>query len=432
MSIIPGMRSKPHGVSLLIMAMLMLAATAYRFSLISAIALPLKVELFEPISALRATELLGSVLAAGALGMVFCFPLAGAFLPAIGYRRAFQGGIAIMVVGVFLILGADVFAEGWGVFIAVWMGMFLIGWSNGIIESAINPLIAELYPKARAQRINLLHASWPMGLVVGGVVAVVLQNSGMDWKAQLITTMALPLLLSLWIRRMAFIPMAEHTDKRTHRARWRELVTPAFFLWALLIFFAGAAEIAPGQWMDLVLSNSAGIRGIWLLVFTGVVMTLARLGAGVVRGIHPMALLAASTFLAVLGLAVLSEANSPGYGFLGAGLWGAGVSLLWPTIIACAADRFPRSVTLAMSMLGMVGLIAIFFAVPWMGRVYDMATIEAAGGAEAALALSGDKMQAVLESAARTTFRAAILLPALMFPLLGLLAWLDRKAPSRN
>jgi fucose permease len=46
-----------------------------------------------------------------------------------------------------------------------------MGMAQGAIEAVANPLVATLHPERRAERLNLLHAWWPAGLILGGVAA---------------------------------------------------------------------------------------------------------------------------------------------------------------------------------------------------------------------------------------------------------------------
>ena len=49
-----------------------------------------------------------------------------------------------------------------------------------------NPLVSTLFPNNRTHYLNILHASWPAGLVLGGLVGWIL-GDGMQvgWKLQL-------------------------------------------------------------------------------------------------------------------------------------------------------------------------------------------------------------------------------------------------------
>jgi MFS family permease len=48
---------------------------------------------------------------------------------------------------------------------------FLMGCGNGFTEVAINPLAASLYPTQKTHYLNILHAWWPGGLMIGGLSA---------------------------------------------------------------------------------------------------------------------------------------------------------------------------------------------------------------------------------------------------------------------
>ena len=42
---------------------------------------------------------------------------------------------------------------------------------NGLIEAAVNPLITTMYADNKTRKLNSLHAWFPGGNVVGGVLA---------------------------------------------------------------------------------------------------------------------------------------------------------------------------------------------------------------------------------------------------------------------
>ena len=58
--------------------------------------------------------------------------------------------------------------------------------ANGTLEAVANPLVSTLFPHNRTHYLNILHASWPAGLVLGGLVGWIL-GDGMhvSWKLQL-------------------------------------------------------------------------------------------------------------------------------------------------------------------------------------------------------------------------------------------------------
>ncbi len=52
-------------------------------------------------------------------------------------------------------------------FLCLFWGMFMFAIGNGICEAVANPLVATLFPKNRTHYLNILHAGWPAGLVLG-------------------------------------------------------------------------------------------------------------------------------------------------------------------------------------------------------------------------------------------------------------------------
>src|SRR5690348_8592518 len=48
---------------------------------------------------------------------------------------------------------------------------FLVGSGNGLVEIAINPLAATLFPREKSHYLSVLHAWWPGGVVLSGLLA---------------------------------------------------------------------------------------------------------------------------------------------------------------------------------------------------------------------------------------------------------------------
>jgi hypothetical protein len=68
-------------------------------------------------------------------------------------------------------------------FVYLWTGTFLFAVANGTLEAVANPLVATLFPNNRTHYLNILHASWPAGLVIGGFIHSALATQ--SWKVQL-------------------------------------------------------------------------------------------------------------------------------------------------------------------------------------------------------------------------------------------------------
>ncbi len=54
----------------------------------------------------------------------------------------------------------------------LYAGFIVMGLSQGLVEGVINPLVATIYSDEKTKRLNMLHAWWPGGQVIGGLLAV--------------------------------------------------------------------------------------------------------------------------------------------------------------------------------------------------------------------------------------------------------------------
>lgn len=54
----------------------------------------------------------------------------------------------------------------------LYIGTFVLALGNGTVEAVINPVVATIYEKNKTHWLNILHAAWPGGLVLGGVLAI--------------------------------------------------------------------------------------------------------------------------------------------------------------------------------------------------------------------------------------------------------------------
>ena len=69
----------------------------------------------------------------------------------------------------------------------LYIGTFILALGNGTVEAAINPVVATIYPKEKTKWMNILHAGWPAGLVLGGILAILMgPETGWEWKVALV------------------------------------------------------------------------------------------------------------------------------------------------------------------------------------------------------------------------------------------------------
>jgi hypothetical protein len=186
------------------------------------------------------------------------------------------------------------------------------------------------------------------------------------------------------------------------------------------MFLTAASELAPGQWIDMTLTRTVGMRGIWLSIYVSGMMFVLRHFAGpIAHRVSNLGMLWGSVALATLGLWLLPRADSPLTGLAAATVWGLGVCFLWPTMLANVAERFPRGGELAIGGLAVAGALAIELVLPRLGAIFDREKLALAGGPDALAALSGPELDAVLRGAAQTSFETLALLPAALVLVFG-------------
>src|SRR5437773_1453949 len=330
--------------------------------------------------------------------------------------------------GALTMIFAGSLSSGAGVYNVMWVGALITGVGWGLVETVVNPLIAALYPEEKAGKLNTLHAWWPGGLVIGGLVGVAMSGVGLGWQAKLFVVI-LPALgvvaLSVGVR---FPPTERAAAGVSMGEMFRELLNPLFLVLFCSMFLTAATELAPGQWVDFALSRTVHMPGILLLVYVSALMFVMRHFAGpLVHKLSSIGLLWCSCLMASLGLVALSVANSPVMGILAATVWGTGVCYMWPTMLATASERFPRGGALLMGLMGTAGTLSNRFVLPMMGAIYDNKKIEIAGGEAAFNALpQGPELERVLGIAAQTSFRAVAVLPALLLVVFGGIWLYDR------
>jgi MFS family permease len=352
-------------------------------------------------------------------------------LDQIGMKRCLLGAGVCFIFGPLLIVTAGHLATGMTVYTIVWLGMLLSGIGWGLTEAAINPLTAQLYPEDTTHRLNVLHAWFPGGIIVGGLVGFFL-SATLPWQGIMALVM-IPAALTVVIAATTTFPppLRSETGVSFGEMVGEVFRRPSFFIWFGAMFLTAASELAPGQWIDVALSNRVGMRGILLLVYVNALMFVFRHFAGrLANKISNPGLLWVSSLLAAIGLFMLSQAQTPVTAVLASTVWGLGVCVMWPTMLASVAERYPRGGSWAMGLVGSAGALASFFVLPLLGAMFDKAKIEFAGGPEAFAQLAGAAKLAVEDAAASVSFQRLAILPVILLLVFGFI-WLRERGKSR-
>src|SRR4051794_31093572 len=133
---------------------------------------------------------LGDIGSAGFTGFCFGIIIGGVIVDKIGYGKLVVAAFLFHVLSAVVTFAATP-GDGSEVakasaFAYLKWGMFIFALANGTLEAVANPLVATLFPQNRTHYLNILHASWPAGLVLGALAGWVF-GDGMHWgwKGQL-------------------------------------------------------------------------------------------------------------------------------------------------------------------------------------------------------------------------------------------------------
>jgi MFS family permease len=90
---------------------------------------------------------------------------------------AFFCHVAYMAI---VIAAPNLVEQGMSGYWVLYLGSFVGALGNGTVEAVINPVVATMFSRDKTKWLNILHAGWPGGLVLGGVLALALGD--VDWR----------------------------------------------------------------------------------------------------------------------------------------------------------------------------------------------------------------------------------------------------------
>lgn len=403
------------------------------FAVRTAIAGSLQTDIYNHIDLANATTMLGEAMGLTFTGFALTLLLGSALVDLVGIKRMLLLSALGYVLGSVLIIVASIMPVSGGVEAMVLVGLLLTGLGWGAVEAASNPMIAAADPENKTHRLNVLHAWWPGGIVVGGLLGLLLGKVGLAWQFNL-AILIVPSCLMAYLVATSHFPVTERVASGvSYSQMFKEIFKqPMFVVFWCCMWLTAASELAPGQWVDLTLSHVVGMPGILILVYVSMLMFVMRHFAGsLAKRFSPVGLLWLSSLFAAAGLYALSLARSPVTAFLAATIWAVGVCYMWPTMLAVIADRFRRGGALFLGLLGFGGGLSIQFALPKLGAIYDSAKLEAAGGIEAFSQLKGEALDEVLRYASVESFQSVAFVPLILLPIFGGI-WLYERRKAKQ
>ena len=394
-------------------------------------------------------EELGRIAGGGFTGFCFGIIIGGVIADKVGYGKLVISAFLLHVVSA-LVTFVPAYVTSMAkesVYLYLFWGSFLFAMANGNLEAVANPLVATLFPHKRTHYLNILHASWPAGLVLGGVAGWVLDDHfHWPWHHQLALYMVPVLLYGLmflgqpmpkseaskrgltlgqmfkdvgilgglvvcFLVAMFFsgvvTPLVTPSDATPERAQelaqlWMYIgygfggallivvaVITNFSVGAVLLFvlfiahaLVGAVELGTDNWIQNITGNLlTSEQGKILFVFTSAVMFSLRFCADFIEkrlGLSPVGILLVCAVLACAGLLLTSRVDSFVFALLALGVYAVGKTFFWPTMLAVASDRFPRTGAVAISIMGGIGMMSAgLIGAPGLGYAKDRFSGEA-------------------------------------------------------
>ena len=418
---------------LFIVALLALFTGGAAFSVRAGTAVHMRTEYLDPLNQGNAGEMLGTALGAAFAGFAITLLLASAVLAKIGFRNALIAAAALLIVSFVLVAYAG--SLGVSPYAGLYAGMVVQGLGWGLIETVINPLTSAIYAKDRVSRLSILHAWYPAGLVAGALMGLGIDQVEMSWRWELAVLGVLALAFAGLAAIETFPPVSASTDAPVTPGEMIKatIQSPTIFIWVGLMMLTASTEFAPGQWVDVALSQIVGMRGVLLLAYVAGLMFVMRHFAGpLVKRLSNVGLLIFSAIFATIGLYALSVAHDPVSALLAATAWGFGVCYFWPTMLATVAERYPRGGTLVFGLMGSAGAACTYVVLPYLGAISDRAKLAAAGGdPNLAANAQGAQLHDILAAAASASFKAIALIPLCLVVIFTAIAIVDRTRKAR-
>lgn len=248
-------------------------------------------------------------------------------------------------------------------FACLYWGAFMFSLANGVCESVINPLVATLYPHQKTHYLNILHAGWPGGLIVGGVLALLFCGedayiSHLRWEIAVAFFLPPTLYYGIIILREKFPISEAKAAGVSFAAMLAEFASPILLFLFLLHAMVGYVELGTDGWIQDIMSASIGKLATWLFIWTSGIMFALRFFAGpIVEKINPLGLLFVSAVLGCIGLYQLGTVE--GMAILLAGtIYGIGKTFYWPTMLGVVGERYPKGGALTMGTIGGIGMLS--------------------------------------------------------------------------
>ena len=370
----------------------------------------------------------GVLLGAGLWPIAIMMILFSLIVDKVGYKRSIFIAFIFQILSVFL----TIFVNSYD---GLWWACFFAGVGHGVVEAVINPLCVSVFREEKTKAMNILHASWPAGIVFGGTIFLLFfmgdssntltwVDSKIAWWFMLLPTFAYAVMFAL-CKKFPIDERVENNIPITEMYRefgglgaslaitfigyeffsqlnlfntgfagsYTRLIISLFvgissgsifgfiikakgkflfFFICLLMIPLATAEIATDGWIQNLMRPTMGDYAGWASVFSAFIMMTLRFFAGIpLKYTGPLGLLLISSIFSIVGLFALSYAS--GIAILVAFIiYAIGQTFYWPSVLGFVAERFPKGGALTLNTVSAIGLLTVgIFGFPFLGAVQD-------------------------------------------------------------
>lgn len=282
------------------------------------------------------------------------------------------------------LVGLALFPSVGDAFAGLLCAVILYAIGGGLIEVLVSP-IAEACPTTdKTGAMSLLHSFYCWGSAAVVLIStVVLAATGQsEWRWLAAGWAVVPLLNALYF---VFVPVGKLRQEEGGTRLSKLFGTRMFWLFALMMLCAGAAELAMSQWASafaesgLMVSKATGdLFGPCLFaVLMGVARVIyARFGS---KMSAPVAI-ACSCVLCVIAYLIAALSPIPALGLVGCALCGLSVGIFWPATFSLAIGTMPKGGTALFALLSLAGDLGCTVGPTLVGLVSDTKGGNLSGG----------------------------------------------------
>ncbi|WP_111706789.1 MFS transporter [Lutibacter citreus] len=254
---------------------------------------------------------------------------------------------------------------------SLFIATLFVGIGNGMVEAALNPMIASMYSDQKTKMLNRFHVWFPGGIVIGSILGwVVMDVMGLSWQL-MVATLFIPLIAYGFLFYGQKIPVTERVQMGiSNKKMFSSITNPLFLFMVFCMLLTAASELGTTQRIESLLKTSVDVP-LLVLAFINGIMALGRMFAGpVVHKLKPAGMLLFSAIFTFAGLWLLTITTGE-MTFAAAAVFAIGVTFFWPTMLGFVAEYLPETGALGLSIMGGAGMFSVSIVLPIMGNLMD-------------------------------------------------------------